>query len=183
MEPNRSSFIAGGLWHPSAPSLARLRASIDAHPARWRRVLTNPSFLAAFFPDLANSKKSGKALEEAAVAAFAAGNAEGALKTKPKGYDAEHRDIGLLKLRSFTVSRKVPDGWWMEEGGRGEVAGVVGAMVGFVGFLNRVVMPDPGEEEEESEEEGDGEGGEGGEDGEDGEDGEGGDGDGDEEEE
>lgn len=160
MEPNRSSFIAGGLWHPSAPSLARLRASIDAHPARWRRVLTNPSFLAAFFPDVfaKSKKKSGKALEEAAVAAFAAGNAEGALKTKPKGYDAEHRDIGLLKLRSFTVSRKVPDGWWMEEGGRGEVAGVVGAMVGFVGFLNRVVMPDPGEEsEEEGEEEEEGE--------------------------
>lgn len=89
------------------------------------------------------------------MAAFAAGNASTALKTKPKGYDAEHRDIGLLKLRSFTVSKKVPDGWWMgEDGGRGEVAGVVGAMVGFVGFLNRVVMPDPGEESEEEEEEG-----------------------------
>ena len=51
------------------------------------------------------------------------------------------------------MSRRVPDGWWTGEGGREEVAGVVGAMVGFVTFLNRVVMPDPGEESEESDEE------------------------------
>ncbi|KAK0751195.1 hypothetical protein B0T18DRAFT_443755 [Schizothecium vesticola] len=155
LEPGAASFIGGGLWHPSAPSLARLRASIDAHPARWRRALSDPGLAGAFFPEA----KPGD--EEAALAAFAAHNASSALKTKPKGFDAEHRDIGLLKLKSFTVSRRVPDGWWTGEGGQEEVAGVVGAMVGFVTFLNRVVMPDPGEESEESEgEEEDGEDGE-----------------------
>ncbi|KAK1834154.1 hypothetical protein QBC39DRAFT_380058 [Podospora conica] len=157
LEPNNASFIGGGLWHPSSTSLARLRASIDAHPRRWRRALSDPALVAAFYP--ASDDKSP-------VEAFCARNAGNALKTKPKGFDAEHRDIALLKLRNFTVSRAVGDEVWTREGGMGEVARMVGAMVGFVTFLNRVVMPDPGEEGEESEEEEEEEDGEGGEDGE-----------------
>ncbi|KAJ4293964.1 hypothetical protein N0V88_005478 [Collariella sp. IMI 366227] len=38
IEPGSSSFIAGGLWHPDGPALAKLRASIDERPRRWRDV-------------------------------------------------------------------------------------------------------------------------------------------------
>ena len=31
------------------------------------------------------------------------------MKTKPKGYDADHEYIELLKLKSFTVSEKFKD--------------------------------------------------------------------------
>lgn len=71
-------MVGGGLWHPDAPSLAKLRASVDERPHRIRRVLTNPAFRKTFLP----GAKTGS--EKAVVTAFAAANKENALKTKPK---------------------------------------------------------------------------------------------------
>ncbi|SPQ26811.1 70b747c9-8dfd-416e-b1ad-c81284031d8c [Thermothielavioides terrestris] len=185
-------FVGGGLWHPDAAALARLRASIDERPRRWRRVLNEPSFREVFLglPSSSSSassssgtgkrtgktaggqagnrrKKSaggggegadegGKEEEEdpaAALAAFAERNQEGALKTRPKGFVPDHRDMQLLKLRNFTVSRKMDSSVFTSSGGLDEVAWVIRAMVGFVTHLNRIVMPDPGDDDDESDEE------------------------------
>lgn len=71
-------MVGGGLWHPPAEALARLRASIDERPHRIRRVLMNSAFRKTFLPDAkANNEKS-------VLSAFAAANKENALKTKPK---------------------------------------------------------------------------------------------------
>jgi hypothetical protein len=88
-------------------------------------------------------KKKGKVLEEggdgdgeeAALKAFAERNKEGALKTRPKGFIPEHRDMQLLKLKNFTVGRKVEDGVFTRARGQEEVERVVGDMVGFVSAL------------------------------------------------
>jgi hypothetical protein len=114
--------------------------------------------------------------EEAVLKAFAAANQEGALKTRPKGFAPEHKDMELLKLRNFTIGKKVDDGVFTSlEGGQEEVMRIVRAMVGFVsGFrfllpyryhfadgsvnkiqvthLNRIVMPDPGDDDESDDE-------------------------------
>lgn len=153
--------MGGGLWHPDGPALARLRASIDERPRRWRRVLAAGDFKQTFLDDVASGgkkdgltkktkkekgggkgKKGGveakeerEAEEEAAIEAFAERNKEGALKTRPKGFIPEHRDMALLKLRNFTVGRKVPDGVFTGEGAQEEVGRVVEAMVGFVSFF------------------------------------------------
>lgn len=159
VEPGGQSFVGGGLWHPDAQALARLRASIDERPRRWRRVLCDPLFRDTFLlpppaVDMpAGHKKTGKTktgkkkaaaggdekeevevdAEEAALRAFAEANKEGALKTRPKGFVPEHRDMQLLKLRNFTVGKKVPDGVFTAlEGGQEQVAAIVRAMVGFV---------------------------------------------------
>lgn len=71
-------FVGGGLWMPDAGRLAKLRASIDEHPRRWRRVLAGESFRRMFLP----AAKEGDA--EACIKAFAKHNKENALKTKPK---------------------------------------------------------------------------------------------------
>ncbi|KAL2131751.1 hypothetical protein VTI74DRAFT_4651 [Chaetomium olivicolor] len=173
LEPSHC-FIGGGLWQPDASALAKLRASIDERPRRWRRVLNDPDFKQTFLdisPSSEPSKKGrrgGKKTatsgtggadgdteggEEAAVRAFAERNQEGALKTRPKGFHPEHRDMQLLKLRNFTVGRKVEDGLFVSGEGQREVERVVRAMVGFVTHLNRVVMPDPGDESSEGEDE------------------------------
>ena len=161
VEPGKC-FIGGGLWHPDGPAVARLRASIDERPQRWRRVLLDPefrdTFLLSFASDTSTStststKSSSKSKpnksrpkpkskeeekpspeedEKAALKAFADLNSENALKTKPKGFIAEHRDIELLKLRNFTVSKKVPDEVFTKAGGQEEVMAIVRAMVGFV---------------------------------------------------
>jgi uncharacterized protein (TIGR02453 family) len=158
VEPGKS-FMGGGLWHPDGESVHRLRASIDERPRRWRRVLTEPGFQGMFFPEVGAGegkvkkvKAKEKDREAAVLKAFAKGNAENALKTKPKGFIAEHRDIELLKLRNFTVGKKIPDGIFTSEGGQEELVEVVRAMVGFVSHLNRIVRPDPGDDDEESEE-------------------------------
>jgi uncharacterized protein (DUF2461 family) len=70
-------FVGGGLWQPEAASVAKLRASIDERPQRWRRALMNERFRKAFMP-------KAKATEEAVLKAFAEANKSGALKTKPK---------------------------------------------------------------------------------------------------
>lgn len=72
--------------------------------------------------------------EKAVIRAFVQHNKEDALKTKPKGYIAEHRDIELLKLRSFTVGKKIPDEMFTRDSknGQEEIARIFKAMVGFV---------------------------------------------------
>lgn len=49
-----------------------------------------------------------------------------------QGFDASHRDIDLLKLRNFTVWKKVPDGVFTAEDGQDQITGIISAMVGFV---------------------------------------------------
>jgi uncharacterized protein (TIGR02453 family) len=73
-----SCFVGGGLWHPDAGHLARLRASIDERPRRWRRVLAEEGFRATFLP----GAKRGD--EKSCVRAFCKANEENALKKKPK---------------------------------------------------------------------------------------------------
>jgi uncharacterized protein (TIGR02453 family) len=151
LEP-AACFIGGGLWHPDSAALAKLRASIDERPARWRRVLNEGGFKRTFLglgaaSSSGSGSKKGKGRkgkvekddeegvekgEEAALKAFAERNKEGALKTRPKGFIPEHRDMQLLKLRNFTVGKKVADVVFTNEGGQEEVAGVVRDMVGFV---------------------------------------------------
>lgn len=63
---------------------------------------------------------------------FAARNQEGALKTKPKGWDADHRDIALLKLRNFTVSKKIDDAIFTAEDAVDKVLGLIQPMIPFV---------------------------------------------------
>lgn len=49
-----------------------------------------------------------------------------------KGFDADHRDIELLKLRNFTVGKKLPDSVFTSEGGQEQVLSIIRAMVPFV---------------------------------------------------
>ncbi|KAI1172089.1 hypothetical protein F4777DRAFT_563148 [Nemania sp. FL0916] len=148
-------MIGGGLWHPEASALAKLRASIDERPHRIRRVLTDPEFVRTFLPNAVGKK------EDKVIKAFADKNKENALKTKPKGFNPEHRDIALLKLRNYTVGRKIADADLHGDDAQEKIMATVRAMVPFVTFLNSVVMPDPGVDSDSDEEEngnGDGDG-------------------------
>ncbi|GKT70826.1 LOW QUALITY PROTEIN: glycoside hydrolase family 92 protein [Colletotrichum tofieldiae] len=70
------------------------------------------------------------------------------------GYLADHRDIELLKLRNFTISKKIDDRIFTEEDAQDKVCEVIAAMHPFITFLNSVVMPDLNlDEEDDSEDE------------------------------
>ena len=63
---------------------------------------------------------------------FVGMNAENALKTKPRDYDADHKDILLLRLRNFTIGRRLKDEEVVGEGGLERVMGLMGCLVPFV---------------------------------------------------
>ncbi|KAH0491632.1 hypothetical protein TgHK011_003056 [Trichoderma gracile] len=145
-EPKKS-FIGGGLWHPEAAHLAKLRQSIDERPQRWRRAMADPLFRKTFFPAL---EKKGV---EDVVKAFVGRNQENALKKKPMGYDVTHRDIALLKLRNFTIMTHLDDQVLCSDNAQAKLKDILSGLSGFVTFLNSIVMPDPNLDDDESDDE------------------------------
>ncbi|KAI1458146.1 hypothetical protein F4805DRAFT_425695 [Annulohypoxylon moriforme] len=145
-EPGRC-MVGGGIWHPDADSLASLRASVDERPHRIRRVLMDPTFRKTFLPDAKPNEKS-------VIAAFVAKNQENALKTKPKGFHPEHRDIELLKLRNYTIGTQIEEADFTTEDAQDKIMRTISAMVGFISFLNSVVRPDPNVDSDSDEPEG-----------------------------
>lgn len=50
-----------------------------------------------------------------------------------QGFDADHRDIELLKLRNFTIGKKgLPDSVFTDEDGQDKISDIIRAMNGFV---------------------------------------------------
>jgi uncharacterized protein (DUF2461 family) len=144
------------LWCPERDHLARLRSSIDRHPRRWRRALNNQTFRDVFFPAVKPSTG-----EDGVVDAFAERNKDTALKKRPQGYDMEHRDIRLLRLRNFVVGKNIDDTLLCRDDAQEKVAEVLRGLEPFVTFLNSIVMPDPSlDNDDSSSEEGEGDDGE-----------------------
>ena len=156
VQPN-GSFVGAGVWHPEAPPLALMRKDVDLKSHKIKAVLTGAGIRKEFFGGIANDEKK-------AVKAFVGMNTENILKTKPKGYEKDNPNIDLLKLRNFTIGRKLKDEEVLGPGGLGRIVELIGVLTPFVSYLNSVVMPD--EEPDSEDEEGDGEGGEGEEEGE-----------------
>ncbi|PIB01293.1 hypothetical protein CB0940_01320 [Cercospora beticola] len=132
--PNKS-FVGGGLWHPEAAPVAAMRRAIDRHPRHLKDVLSNPLIRKEFL-------KNAPANDKAVVKAFVDSNRGNMLKTKPKGYDSEHPDIDLLRLRNYTIGRDLTDEEVLGENGRLRIADLLAAMQPFITYLNSVVMPD-----------------------------------------
>ncbi|KAM3529333.1 hypothetical protein MY4038_005450 [Beauveria bassiana] len=146
LEPGRGkSFIGGGLWHPEAAHVQKMRRSIDRHPERWRAVLGEERFRRVFFPGV-----DGKKGVEAVVKAFVGKNQMNALKKKPMGYDATHRDIELLKLKNYTVGIPFDEEMLCKDNVQEVIGEYIRAMEGYITFVNSIVMPDPGLDESDS---------------------------------
>lgn len=115
--------------------MQKLRASIDERPNRWRRALNDEAFKRTFLPKAANTSDPN-----AALLAFAEKNKENALKTKPKGFTAEHRDIALLKLRNFTVGTQIDDNIFYQDNAQGKISEIIRPMVGYVSYVSRSLL-------------------------------------------
>ncbi|KAL8991623.1 MAG: hypothetical protein Q9169_007811 [Polycauliona sp. 2 TL-2023] len=144
------SFIGGGLWCPEAAPLAAMRKDIDRKSYKLKTVLMDPAIRKEFLGGISKDDKK-------AVKAFVEQNKENALKTKPKGYDAENPNISLLRLRNYTAGRKLSDEEVVGPKGPERIASLMATLKPFITYLNSVVMPDaPPEGSEESEDESDG---------------------------
>lgn len=133
-----------------------MRKDVDLKSHKIKAVLTAPELRKEFFGGIANDEKK-------AVKAFVGMNTENMLKTKPKGYEKENPNIDLLKLRNYTIGKKLKDEEVLGPGGLGRIVELIGFLEPFVSYLNSVVMPDedPSSEEDENEEDEEEEGEEG----------------------
>ncbi len=92
IEPG-NSFIAGGFWAPNPADLKRIREDIDFDPAPLRKIINSAAF-----------KKTFGSLQGEQV------------KTAPKGFDAAHEAINLLRFKQFLLIRHFTDAEVLSEG-------------------------------------------------------------------
>jgi uncharacterized protein (TIGR02453 family) len=85
LEPG-NSYLAGGFWAPNAPDIKRVRDEIAFDAAPLRKILKSKTFTNTF------------------------GALQGEqLKTAPKGFDASHEAIDLLRYKQFLLIRRFTD--------------------------------------------------------------------------
>jgi len=86
IEPGNNSMIAGGAYMPPSTWLKMIREKIDEQGDRFLTIIRNKEFL-NFFGELEGEK----------------------LKTAPKGFPKDHALLELLKMKSYLVTRMIPD--------------------------------------------------------------------------
>jgi len=81
-----NTFVAGGFWSPNAQDLKRVREDIDYDATPLRKILSSKTFTATF------------------------GTLQGEqIKTSPKGFDATHEAIDLLRYKQFLLIKRFTD--------------------------------------------------------------------------
>jgi len=74
--------------------------------------------------------------------------------TRVQGFEPDHKDIDLLRLRSFTLSRKLEDSEVIGSQGLERIAELIACLVPFIAYLNSVVRPDePSNDDDDDEDE------------------------------
>lgn len=84
--PHDQSFLAGGLYMPTAAQLTRFRETID-HDAKPFKTLLNHKTFKQLFGELSGEK----------------------LKTAPQGYPRDHKEIQLLRLKQVIATHPLSD--------------------------------------------------------------------------
>jgi uncharacterized protein (TIGR02453 family) len=109
-------MLAGGIYMPQSAVLKAVRAEIFEHLEEFKKILRHPSFRKHF-----GSINGDK------------------LKKAPQGYPPDHPDIELLKFKSYTLFKEVPDAMVSSEIFLQEIRDVFTAMVPFNHFINRAI--------------------------------------------
>jgi uncharacterized protein (TIGR02453 family) len=113
--PNNQTYIAGGLYMPEPAQLNAFRKAVARDAAPLKKIVAARDFVKTF------------------------GQREGErLKTAPKGYEADHPEIDLLRLKQITVIHRGPDQVIASRGFPKHVVEVCRAMKPFLDYLNKV---------------------------------------------
>ncbi|VDB86390.1 unnamed protein product [Peniophora sp. CBMAI 1063] len=123
IKPGNESMFAAGAWCPGKNELDTIRAHIKHNPARLRALLKDPDFI-----DMFGQPKPGKR-----SSIF---GREDELKNAPKGVAKDHKDIDLLKCRTFAVVHKFKDETVLSPEFREELKRVMDVARPFVHCLN-----------------------------------------------
>ncbi|MEO1049349.1 MAG: DUF2461 domain-containing protein [Bacteroidota bacterium] len=113
LQPGDETMIAGGIYMPPAPNLAKIRQEIDYNAAELKKILDEKTFK-SHFKQIEGEK----------------------LKRAPKGYPVDHPNIELLKLKSYIVWRKVKDKEMLKPGALEEIISTFRVIQPFNEYLN-----------------------------------------------
>ncbi|KAL1948090.1 hypothetical protein VTO73DRAFT_12165 [Trametes versicolor] len=151
------SLIAAGSWCPGKNELQTIRNNLLRSTRRLRQIISAPEFEALFGPAHPHPKGGRQN-----VFGF-----EDELKVAPKGVDKTHKDIDLLKCRSFAVVHKFTDQQVLAPDFKNELARIVQIMRPFVHCLNDLMTiqdadssgsedePEDGEEDQDDDDDAD----------------------------
>ncbi len=116
LQPHDESFIGGGIYQPPREVLAKVRQEIDYNSSELLRIASAPDFKGHF------------------------GAIQGdALKHAPKGYEPDHPNIELLKLKDYIVLRKLTDQEVTDAQFPERALAIFKTMIPFVHYLNVAV--------------------------------------------
>jgi uncharacterized protein (TIGR02453 family) len=116
LQPHDESFIGGGIYQPPREVLAKVRQEIDYNASELRTIASSLDFKETF------------------------GEIQGdALKRAPKGYDPDHPNIELLKLKDYIVLRKLTDQEVTDAQFNERALAIFKTMTPFVHYLNVAV--------------------------------------------
>ncbi|HEX9504047.1 MAG TPA: DUF2461 domain-containing protein [Patescibacteria group bacterium] len=114
-----NSFIAGGFWGPVPQDLKRIRDDISFDAAPLKKILKSKSFISMF-----------KTLQGEQ------------LKTAPKGFDANHEAIDLLRYKQFLLIRPISDKEVLSKHFLKEASLTFRAMRPFFDYMSEVLTTD-----------------------------------------
>ncbi|EDR00070.1 uncharacterized protein LACBIDRAFT_314859 [Laccaria bicolor S238N-H82] len=147
LKPGNESLIAAGSWCPGRSELATIRNNIKNDSRRLRQIISSPEFVKLFGEAKPHPKGETQNIF----------GREDELKVAPKGVGKDHKDIDLLKCRSFAVLHRFTDSEVLDPEFKQKLASVARVMQPFVHCLNDMMTIIGGTNNNDDEESGDGE--------------------------
>ncbi|KAF8178086.1 hypothetical protein K438DRAFT_1978053 [Mycena galopus ATCC 62051] len=137
-KPGDQSILAAGAWCPGKNELDTIRSNIQRDSTRLREMITEPTFVQYFGEPKPGERSNIFGRDDE-------------LKVAPKGVPKTHKDIDLLKCRSFAVSHQFTDTQVLSPDFKSTLSELVGVAMPFVHCLNDMmtVPPDDGEDNED----------------------------------
>jgi len=115
-----NSFVAGGFWGPTPQDLKLMRDDIAFDPTPVRKIINSKAFISTF------------------------GSLEGEqLKTTPKGFEADHEAIDLLRYKQFLLIRRFSDEEVLSNTFLKEATATFQKMRPFFDHMSEVLSSDP----------------------------------------
>ena len=120
LEPHNESMIAGGLHEPESAQINKFRAAISRDPRKFKAIVADKTFK-RYFGEIRGEK----------------------LKTAPQGYDRDHPEIELLRLKEVVAVHNLSDADVLSPGFPAHVVKACAAMKPLLDYLSSVVQPSP----------------------------------------
>lgn len=113
------SFLAGGFWEPNKDDLMRIRKEFEMDTSEIREIICDKNFIKYF------GKLQGESL-----------------KTAPRGFDKNHPDLDLIRMKQFIVVRNFTDEEVMASNFLEEINNSYKAMRPYFDFISEILTTD-----------------------------------------